>query len=135
MVNPLQVCAYFNRGDACKYCVLSLAMDAGARMKLMQPVPDPATLAEAVVLAKQDIELRDLKICGGALYDTRKEARYCKDCLAAILERTEPPEEIQIFSQAFDEPDQRDLKAMGATNVLFNLEVWNPRLIGRTAPG
>lgn len=60
---------------------------------------------------------------------------YYERCLEAILERVDPPEEIQIFSQAFDEEDQRDLKALGATNILFNLEVWNEWLWPELLPG
>lgn len=135
MVNPLQFCAYYNRGEACKYCVLSLAMDVGAKAKIMKPVPDPAIIAEAVTMANEDIALKDLKICGGALYDTKKEASYYKKCLETILLHNEAPEEIQIFSQAFDEEDQRDLKKLGATTVMFNLEVWNERMWEELLPG
>jgi hypothetical protein len=135
LVSPLDFCAYYTKGEACTYCVLSAAMDAGVKAKLMPPVPDHGTIAEAVDMATRDIKLKDLKLCGGALYDTKKEARYYKKCLEAILERIDPPEEIQIFSQAFDEEDQRDLKALGATNLLFNLEVWNERLWPELLPG
>jgi hypothetical protein len=135
MVNPLQFCAYYNKGEACKYCILSAAMDFGVKANIMKAVPDPATIAEAVAMAKEDIVLKDLKICGGALYDTKKEARYYKKCLEAILLRNGAPEEIQIFSQAFDEEDQKDLKELGATNALFNLEVWNERLWPELLPG
>jgi hypothetical protein len=135
MVNPLQFCAYYYKGEACKYCILSAAMDFMVKANIMKAVPDPATIAEAVAMAKQDIVLKDLKICGGALYDIKKEARYYKRCLEAILLRNGAPEEIQIFSQAFDEEDQKDLKELGATNVLFNLEVWNERLFHELLPG
>lgn len=110
-------------------------MDVGVKAKLAKAVPDPETLAEAVALAKQDITLKDLKICGGALYDIKKEAGFYKRALEAIVEQNGAPEEIQIFSQAFDEEDQRDLKSLGATNVLFNLEVWNERLWPALLPG
>jgi hypothetical protein len=135
LVSPLDFCAYYNKKEACTYCVLSAAMDAGVKAKLMPPVPDHGTIAEAVEMAARDIKLRDLKLCGGALYDTKKEAKYYKKCLEAILERIDPPEEIQIFSQAFDEEDQTDLKELGATNILFNLEVWNERLWPELLPG
>ena len=135
LVSPLDFCAYFGKGQACKYCVLCAAMDAGVKAKLMSAVPDHGTIAEAVEMATQDMNLKDLKICGGALYDIKKEARYYKKCLEAILERMDPPEEIQIFSQAFDEEDQKDLKELGATNVLFNLEVWDEGLWPLLLPG
>jgi hypothetical protein len=135
LVSPLDFCAYYSKKEACTYCVLSAAMDAGVKAKLLPPVPDHNAIAEAVEMATQDIKLKDLKLCGGALYDTRKEANYYKKCLEAILERIDPPEEIQIFSQAFDEEDQRDLRDLGATNILFNLEVWDERLWPRLLPG
>jgi len=135
LVSPLDFCAYYSKKEACSYCILSAAMDAGVKAKLMPPVPDHGTIAEAVEMATRDIKLKDLKLCGGALYDTKKEAKYYKKCLEAILERIDPPEEIQIFSQAFDEEDQKDLKALGATNMLFNLEVWTERLWPELLPG
>lgn len=135
LVSPLDFCAYYKKGEACTYCILSAAMDAGVKAKIMPPVPAHGTIAEAVEMATRDIKLKDLKLCGGALYDTKKEAAYYKRCLEAILERIDPPEEIQIFSQAFDEEDQRDLKALGATNILFNLEVWNEQLWPELLPG
>ncbi len=135
LVSPLDFCAYFKKGEICKYCVLSAAMDAGVKAKIMKPVPDHGTIAEAVAMATEDISLKDLKLCGGALYDTKREAHFYKKCLGAILERIDPPEEIQIFSQAFDEEDQKDLKELGATNILFNLEVWDERLWPELLPG
>ncbi|OGP60347.1 MAG: hypothetical protein A2V67_09760 [Deltaproteobacteria bacterium RBG_13_61_14] len=135
LVSPLDFCAYYSKGEACKYCVLSAAMDIGIKKKILPPVPDHRTIAEAVAMATEDINLKDLKICGGALYDTKKEAHYYKKCLEAILERIDPPEEITIFSQAFDAEDQKDLKELGATNILFNMEVWNERLWPELLPG
>lgn len=135
LASPLNFCAYYKKQEACRYCVLSAAMDLGVSAGLAPAVPDPGLIAEAVETASRDIVLKDLKICGGALYDTKKEARYYKKCLEAILSRVDAPEEISIFSQAFDEEDQRDLKSMGATNALFNLEVWNEDLWPRLLPG
>ena len=135
MVNPLEFCAYFKKGEACKYCILSLAMDVGVQAKLVKPIPSPDIIAEAAETASRDIHLKDLKLCGGALYDTKKEARYYKDCLEAVLNRIDAPEEIQIFSQAFDEEDQKDLKELGATTIMFNMEVWNEKLWPELLPG
>lgn len=136
LVSPLDFCAYLKKGDACKYCILSPAMDIAIQRKIMQPIPDHKIIAEAVEIAcKEDVKLRDLKLSGGALYNTKKEAEYYKSCLSAILERIDPPEEITIFSQAFDKEDQMDLKEMGATNVIFNLEVWNEQLWPKLLPG
>lgn len=135
LVSPLDFCAYYKKKEACKYCVLSAAMEFGARAKLMKPIPDHDTIAEAVAMATEDIDLKDLKLCGGALYNPKKEAHYYKKCLEAILERIDPPEEITIFSQAYDDEDQKDLKQLGATNVLFNMEVWNEHLWPELLPG
>ncbi|MEW5737093.1 MAG: radical SAM protein [Thermodesulfobacteriota bacterium] len=135
LVSPLNFCAYYKKGQACAYCILSSAMDLGVEAGLAPAVPDPGTIAEAVSLASADVPLKDLKICGGALYDTKTEARHYKKCLEAILSRVDAPEEISIFSQAFDEEDQKDLKSLGATNALFNLEVWDEDLWPRLLPG
>jgi len=135
MVNPLDFCAYFKKGEACKYCILAALMDLGVKEDFVKPIVDPKTIAEAVAMATEDINLKDLKLCGGALYDIKKEAQYYKKCLEAILERIDPPEEIQIFSQAFDEEDQKDLKELGAKNMIFNLEVWDERLWPELLPG
>ncbi|HUT56176.1 MAG TPA: radical SAM protein [bacterium] len=135
MVNPLEFCAYYKNGEACKYCILAFAMDAGVKANLMKPVPDPEMIAQAVEYACQDINLKDLKLCGGALYDLKKEAVHYKKCLEAILKRIAPPEEIQIFSQAFDEEDMKDLKALGATTIIYNIEVWNESLWPELLPG
>ena len=135
MVNPLELCAYYKKGEACKHCVLAGAMNFAVEEKIVTAVPDPETIAEAVALVKEDIQLKDPKICGGALYDLKREAKHYKRCLEAMVERNGAPEEIQIFSQAFDEEDQRDLKSLGATNVLFNLEVWSEHLWPELLPG
>ena len=136
LVSPFDMCAYFKTGEACKYCILSPAMDLGIKRKQIDAFPDPKILAEAVEIAcREDVKLQDLKLCGGALYNLKKEAEYYKKCLEAILERIDPPEEITIFSQAFDKEDQRDFKEMGVTNVIFNLEVWNERLWSELLPG
>ncbi len=136
LVSPFDLCAYFKTGDACKYCILSPTMELGIKKKQINAFPNPKILAEAVEIAcREDVKLRDLKICGGALYNIKKEAEYYKKCLEAILERIDPPEEITIFSQAFDKDDQKELKEMGATNVIFNLEVWDERLWRELLPG
>jgi hypothetical protein len=136
LVSPIDMCAYFKKGEACKYCILSPAMDIGIKQNQVKAIPDYNILAEAVAIAcEEDVMLRDLKLSGGALYDIKKEAKYYKKCLEAILERIDPPEEITIFSQAFDKEDQKDLKEMGATNTIFNLEVWDERLWPKLLPG
>lgn len=136
LVSALNICAYFKTGEACKYCILSPAMDIGLKQNLIKVIPDYKIIAEAVEIAcKEDVKLRDLKITGGALYNIKKEAEYYKRCLEAILERINPPEEISICSQALDKGDLKDLKEMGATNAIFNLEVWNERLWPELLPG
>lgn len=135
LVSPLDFCAYFKKGEACKYCLLSMAMEVGVQKKWVDPIPDFNVLAEAVETACYDVNLKDLKICGGALYDTRKEASFYKRCIEAILNRIDMPEELTVFSQAFDKEDQKSFKELGVTNVLFNLEVWNERLWPELLPG
>lgn len=135
LVSPLDFCAYLRKGEACKYCLLSMAMEVGIQKKMIDAIPDFDILAEAVEIACKDINLKDLKICGGALYNTKKEASYYKKCIEAILKRIERPEELTVFSQAFEKEEQKSLKELGVTNVLFNLEVWNKRLWMELLPG
>jgi len=135
-VNHLNLCAYFKRGESCAYCLLSPAMDLGIELKILDPVPDYDMVAEAVEIAcREDVDLKELKLNGGALYDIRKEAGYIKQCLERVLDRIEPPEEITVFAQALEKDDQKDLKELGATNVCFDLEVWNEDLWPRLLPG
>lgn len=135
-VSPLNFCAYLKRGDACRYCLCSPAMDAGIQMKLLDPVPDYGVLAEAVEVAcRQDVDLKELKLTGGALYDVRKEAAHYRQCLEAILGRIPAPEEITLLSQAFEPEDQRELRDLGVTNVCFDLEIMDERLWHELVPG
>ncbi|MBU0993087.1 MAG: hypothetical protein KJ737_11395 [Proteobacteria bacterium] len=135
LVSPLDFCAYMRKDEACKYCLLSAAMEVAIEKKLIEAIPDYNVLAEAVSLACEDINLKDLKICGGALYNTSKEASYYKKCIEAILNRIDKPEELTVFSQAFEKEDQKDLQKLGVQNVLFNLEVWNEGLWPELLPG
>jgi len=135
-VSPLNFCAYLKKGEACRYCLCSPAMDVGIQMKLMDPVPDYKALAEAMDIAcREDVDLKELKLTGGALYDTRKEAGYYKQCLEAILARISPPEEVTLLAQAFEPDDQKELKDLGVTNVCFDLEVMDERLWHELVPG
>jgi hypothetical protein len=135
LVSPLDFCAYWKKGEACKYCLLSMAMDVAVQNKWVDAIPDFNLLAEAVEIACKDVPLKDLKICGGALYDTRREAVFYRKCIEAILHRINRPEELTVFSQAFDKEDQKSLRELGVNNVLFNLEVWNERLWSELLPG
>jgi len=135
-VSPLNFCAYLKRGEACRYCLCSPAMDAGIQMKLLDPVPDYAALAEAVDIAcREDVDLKELKLTGGALYDVRREAAHYRQCLEALLARIPAPEEITLLAQAFDPEDQKELKDLGVTNVCFDLEIMDERLWQELVPG
>lgn len=136
LVSPIDICAYFKKNEACKYCVLSPAMEILLKQNEIKAIPNYNTIAEAIEIAcAEDVKLKDLKLSGGALYNTKNEAKYYKKCLETILERIDPPEEITILSQAFDKEDQKDLREIGATNVIFNLEVWDERLWSELLPG
>ncbi|UCD83981.1 MAG: hypothetical protein JSU92_11940 [Deltaproteobacteria bacterium] len=135
-VSPLDFCAYFKKGESCKYCICSLGLDLGVQMKLIKPIPDNNILAEAIAIACEDgVDLKELKLSGGALYNVHKEANYIKRCLDAIFDRIDPPEEVTIFSQALEKDDQKELKDIGATNVCFDLEVWDEQLWPELLPG
>ena len=135
-VSPLDVCGFYTRGEACKFCILSPAMDMAVKMKLIKAVPDYGIMAEAVAVAcKADVDLKELKLTGGALYDTRKEASYYKACLEKILERIDAPEEVTLLIQAVDREDQIDLKQLGVTNMCFDMEVWDAGLWPELLPG
>jgi len=134
-VEPINFCAFVRKGEACRYCLLGPAMEVRIRQKHARPVPDFKMVAEAIGIACEELDLRELKLSGGALYDTRKEARLHMECLETILARVSAPEEITIFSQALKKEDQKRLKDLGATNVCFDLEVWNEDLWPKLLPG
>ena len=134
-VSVLDLCAYIKKDEACKYCLFSLGVEVGVKEKLIKPIPDPNVLAEALEIARQDVALKELKISGGGLYNTRREATYYKKFLEAVQEHADLPEEVTLMPQAFEKQDQKDLKALGATNICFNMEVWSEKLWPEILPG
>jgi hypothetical protein len=134
-IDVINFCAYVKKGEACQYCLLGPVMEAKIQLGRTRPIPDFKMVAEAVETACEELDLRDLKLCGGGLYNTHQEARLHMDCLEAILTRVEAPEEITILSQALAKEDQKRLKDLGATNVCFDLEVWNEDLWPKLLPG
>jgi hypothetical protein len=134
-VDAINFCAYVKRGEACGYCLLGPVMNTKIELGRLPAVNDFKMVAEAVAIACEELDLRHLKLCGGALYDIRKEARLYIECLEAILDFIDPPEEIGIFSQALEKEDQLRLKDMGATNALFDMEVWDKDMWPRILPG
>ncbi len=134
-IDVINFCAYVKKGEACHYCLLGPLMEAKLQQGLTRPVSDFKMVAEAVAIACEELDLRDLKLCGGGLYNTRQEARLHIECLEAILTRIEAPEEITILSQALVKEDQQRLKDLGATNVCFDMEVWNEDLWPKLLPG
>ena len=134
-VDVINFCAYVKKGEGCHYCLLGPLMEAKVQQGRVRPIPDFEMVAEAVEIACEELDVRDLKLCGGGLYNTRQEARLHSECLEAILTRVEAPEEITIFSQALVKEDQERLKDLGATNVCFDLEVWNEDLWAKLLPG
>ncbi len=136
LVSPIDFCAYFKTGDYCRYCFFAPLMEYRLQTGATRPIPDYDMMAEAVDIAcREDVKLKELKLNGGALYNTEREAGYLKQCLQTILDRIQTPEEVTVFSQALRKEDQKDLKALGATNVLFDLEVWDERLYPQIVPG
>jgi hypothetical protein len=134
-VDVTNFCAFVKKGDACQYCLLGPAMELSLRQKLTRPVPDYELVAEAVAIAADELDLRELKLSGGGFYDTRKEARFHQDCLETLLSRIPAPEEVTVFSQALERDDQLRLKELGATNICFDLEVWDEELWPKVLPG
>ena len=135
-VSPVDFCAYFRTGDYCRYCFFAPMMEYRLQRNNARPIPNYHMVAEAVDIAcREDVKLRELKLNGGALYNVAREARYIKQCLETILNRIDAPEEVTVFAQALKKEDQQDLKALGATNVLFDLEVWDERLYPELVPG
>lgn len=135
LVTPVNSCAFFHGGDACRFCGLSVAMDFEREDKGLPMLPDYEMMAEAVAIAREYIELREIKLNGGSLYNLRKEASCLEQCLTSILSTTGPIEEVTVFSQALEEDAQRRLKDAGATNVFFDMEAWNERLWPQIVPG
>lgn len=134
-VSVLDICAYIKKDEHCRYCIVSPGMEVGLKEKLIKAVPDPEMIAEALEIACEDVELKELKISGGGLYNTHKEATYYKKFLEAAFNRIDPPEEVTVMPQAFDKEDAKDLKELGATNICYNMEVWHERIWPLAMPG
>ncbi len=134
-VSVMDMCAYLKKGEACKYCVFAFGVEVGVQQNVIKAIPDPKVLAEGYKIASKDIKVKELKVSGGGLYDTHKEASYHKRFLEALSEQTDLPEEVTIMPQALEKQDQKDLKALGATNICFNMEVWDEKLWPEILPG
>ncbi len=135
LVTPLNSCAFFRKGDACRFCALSAVMDHELREKRLPMVPNYEILAEAVAIASEHIELREIKLNGGSVYHVTKEAEYNKKCAEHILSTAGSIEEVTVFSQALDEDGQKQLKDVGVTNVFFDMEAWDEHLWEQIVPG
>ncbi len=135
LVTPVNICAYFRGGDACRFCFLSVRMDHERENKELPMVPDYAVLGEAVAIAREYMDLKEIKLNGGSLYNLKKEAQCIEQCLTHILSTAGPIEEATVFCQALEEDQQKRLKDAGATNVFFDMEAWNERLWDQIVPG
>jgi hypothetical protein len=135
LVTPVNTCAFFRGGDSCRFCGLSVMMDHERENKNLPMIPDYASLGEAVAIAREYIDLREIKLNGGSMYNLRKEVDCIEKCLTHILSIAGPIEEVTVFSQALDEDDQRRIKDAGAKNVFFDMEAWNERLWEQIVPG
>lgn len=135
LVTPVNICAYYRGGDACRFCALSVVMDHERDNKRLPMIPDYAALAEAVAIAREYIDLKEIKLNGGSLYNLNKEVQCIEECLRHVLSASGPIEEVTVFSQALEEDQQKRLKDAGATNVFFDMEAWNERLWDQIVPG
>ncbi len=64
-VSPIDFCAYFKTGDACKYCAFAPLWEYRVQAKGTKPFPDYNMLAEAVVIACNGaVDLKDPKLNG-----------------------------------------------------------------------
>jgi len=135
LVTPVNICAFFRGGDSCRFCGLSVVMDHERENKDLPMIPDYEVLGEAVAIAREYIDLREIKLNGGSLYNLRKEAGCMEQCVTHILSAAGPIEEVTVFSQALEEDQQKRLKDAGATNVFFDMEAWNERLWDQIVPG
>jgi hypothetical protein len=129
LVTPVNICAYFRGGDACRFCALSVHMDHERENKELPMIPDYAILGEAVAIAREYMDLKEIKLNGGSLYNLRKEVECIEKCLTHILSAAGPIEEATVFSQALEEDQQKRLKDAGATNVF---SIWK---LGTNASG
>jgi hypothetical protein len=110
-------------------------MDFEREDKGLPMIPDYEMMAEAVAIAREYIDLREIKLNGGSLYNLRKEAACLEQCLTSVLSIAGPIEEVTVFSQALEEDEQKRLKDAGAANVFFDMEAWNKRLWPLIVPG
>lgn len=135
LVTPVTTCAFYRGGDGCRFCGLSVVMDHERENKEIPMIPDYDMMAEAVAISREYIDLREIKLNGGSLYNLKKEFDCIRQCLTRILAVAGPIEEVTVFSQAQDEDSQKRLKEAGATNVFFDMEAWNERLWPQIVPG
>lgn len=134
-VCPFNYCEYTGRGEPCLYCCVYPSWDNARKQFGARTAPRLETLAEAVAAAHQEIGIRELKLSGGALTDTHKEAEIYLRAVRALLEATGPLEEVTLVTQAFAEDDQKRLRDVGVTNVMQDLEVWDAKLWESVIPG
>jgi hypothetical protein len=134
-VCPFNFCEYSKKGEPCLYCCVWRAWDNAEREYGAKRFPKTENMVEAVVMAHEEINIRELKLSGGALYNTHKEAHLYLRAIEAILKATGDLEEITLVPQALDEDDQKRLKDAGVTNVMQDMEVWDEGLWPVVVPG
>lgn len=133
-VSPLNYCEYFKNGDDCRYCGFNPGWEEARKYFDVKTVPNVDSVKEAVLMAKDEIPLDHIKLTGGAMYDTKKEANlYLK--MVETLKKATCVEALHLVCQAFEKEDVQRLKDAGVTAVCYDFEVWNENIWQEVVPG
>lgn len=133
LIAPMNYCEYFHRGEDCKFCGFNPLWERIKKFGFSQ-VPRVENIVEAVLAAQEEYPLDHLKLNGGAMYDTKKEAMlYAK--VAGALSKATGVEEISCIMQAVDKEDCTRLRDAGVRSVCFDLETWGEDIWPEVVPG
>jgi hypothetical protein len=133
-ISPLNYCQYFKGDNDCKFCAFNPAWEkyqaVGAK-----PIPDPDEIREVIEWACEEYPIDHIKLCGGSLYDTHKEAEiYGK--VAEVAHKAAPHvRQIDMVCQAYTKDDFKMLYDKGVVAVCADLEIWQEHLWPEIVPG
>lgn len=136
---PVRFCAYYQPEDICRFCCLN---PAGKNIAGGDGYHDVIMSGEAAArcfaAALDEVGVRHVTLTGGALRDQRKEAEIYARVLAALAsvrDERDADVTLQAMPTALDDDGQELLRAAGADEISFNMEVWEERLWPEVVPG
>lgn len=135
----LRHCEYFNTDEQCRFC----SMTGGSRALRQEGVRyemalRPEHAVEAFREAQAETGVKMILLSGGSLLDIDREiAAYARvvEALARARRDMGCDTVILVGSSAFPKEACRELKKLGADVIMFDLEVWDPRIFPVVCPG